>query len=68
MTFDRQSNIILSIMNCELVYASEVEEFFYKDCDLAVSEGNPVGVDIDRGDEIEFILFDDIYWCLEDDR
>jgi len=51
-------------MNCQLVYASSFEEFFYKENDMSVSEGNPVGVDIDRGDHVEFLLFDDIYWDL----
>ena len=46
----------------ELIYASEVEEFFYKEDDLAVSEGQPVGVDIEDGDEVKFILFNNIYW------
>ena len=49
---------------CELVYASSFEEFFYKENDMSVSEGNPVGVDIDRGEHVEFLLFDDIYWDL----
>ena len=55
-------------MNCELVYASDFEEFFYKDDDMAVSEGQPVGVEITKEHdddrlsiEVEFILFDYIY-------
>jgi hypothetical protein len=51
-------------MKCELVYASEFEEFFYKENDMSVSEGNPVGVYIDIDNRIEFFLFDDIYWDL----
>jgi len=56
----------------ELVYASDFEEFFYTDNDEPVSEHTPVGVDITinhRGSpgeppypEVEFKLFDDIYW------
>ena len=46
----------------DLVCASEVEEFFYHEDDVAVSEGEPVGVDLERGDEVELILFDHIYW------
>ena len=55
-------------MNCELVYASDFEEFFYVDDDTPVSEGQPVGVEITReydddrlSIEVEFILFDYIY-------
>ena len=55
-------------MNCELVYASDFEEFFYKEDDMPVSEGQPVGVEITKEYdddrlpmEVEFILFDDIY-------
>jgi hypothetical protein len=55
-------------MNCELIYASDFEEFFYCENDLPVSEGNPVGVEIDRGHEIEFILFGDVYWSLSDEE
>ncbi len=46
----------------DLICSSEIEEFFYKEDDIAVSEGEPVGVDIDEGDEVKFILFDHIYW------
>lgn len=49
-------------ISCKLVNASEEEEFFYKDSDMPVLEGDPVGVDIESGDEIKFILFDGIYW------
>ena len=55
-------------MNCELVYASDFEEFFYVDDDMPVPEGQPVGVEITKeydddrfSIEVEFILFDDIY-------
>jgi len=54
-------------MNCELVYASDFEEFFYVDDDMPVSQGQPVGVEINRADEVEFVLFDDIYWDLGDE-
>jgi hypothetical protein len=51
----------------DLICSSEIEEFFYKEDDIAVSEGQPVGVDIDQGDEVKFILFDHIYWSLNDE-
>lgn len=55
-------------MNCELVYASDFEEFFYVDDDLPISEGNPVGVEIDVGNEIQFVLFNDVYWNLSNEE
>ena len=38
------------------------EEFFYKDTDEPVEEGEPVGLDIDSPFEVEFVLFSNIYW------
>ena len=57
-------------MKCELVYASNFEEFFYKDNQIPVSEGQPIGVDIDVGNEVCLVLFDDVYWnpCFEIDE
>tara|TARA_B110000305_G_C19366006_1_gene601955 strand:- start:166 stop:342 length:177 start_codon:yes stop_codon:yes gene_type:complete len=54
----------------DLICATEVEEFFYKDSDIALSEGEPVGVDIDCGEEVKLILFENIYWKpqYEEDR
>lgn len=46
----------------ELIYATEIEEFFWKDTDTSVMEGVPVGIDIENGSEINFLLFEDIYW------
>lgn len=51
--------------SAELIFASDYPEFFYKEDDSVVFEGNPVGVEIDKGNIIDFILFDDIYWQLD---
>ena len=48
----------------DLICASDFEEFFYKEDDMPVSEGQPVGVDLDLEDEVQFLLFDDIYWSF----
>ena len=48
----------------DLICASDFEEFFYKEDEMPVSEGQPVGVDLDLGDEVQFLLFDDIYWSF----
>lgn len=61
-------------MNCELVYASNFEEFFYVDDNMPVSEGQPVGVEITKeydddrfSIEVEFILFDYIYHQIDEE-
>ena len=61
-------------MNCELVYASDFEEFFYVEDNTPVSEGQPVGVEISNEHddarmftEVNFILFDEIYHEIKED-
>lgn len=51
----------ISKLNIEFILASEEEEFFYKDSNEPVPEGEPVGVERDSGDSIDLILFDNIY-------
>lgn len=48
--------------NINLVLASEEEEFFYSNNNEIVPEGEPIGVDWDRGETVELILFDGIYF------
>ena len=59
MTFKSKMNEINSM---DIMCATEVEEFFYKDTDEPVEEGEPVGLDIDSPFEVEFVLFSNIYW------
>ncbi len=47
--------------NVELVVATDEEEFFYEDSGEAVSEGDPVGLDVEVGNLVELRLFDNIY-------
>jgi len=49
-------------MNVDIMYASDVEEFFYKDTNQAVPSGELVGFDIDIGDQVEFVLDSSVYW------
>ena len=49
----------------DVVCASEHEEFFYKDNNEAVSEHEPVGVELEYADRIDLVLFDNIYWSSE---
>ena len=50
------------INSMDIMCATEVEEFFYKNTDEPVEEGEPVGLDIDSPFEVEFVLFSNIYW------
>ena len=54
--------------SCELVKASSYEEFYYSDSNLPVEEGDPVGVDLESGEEVKFILFNGIYWGGENEE
>mgnify|MGYP000170146095 CR=1 FL=1 len=56
----------MSNHNISIVLAGPEEEFFYKEDDIAVPEGNVVGVEIDIGDEVELVLLEDIYWTLDE--
>jgi|TARA_B110000495_G_scaffold195739_1_gene203660 hypothetical protein len=58
---------MLNIDSIDIMFATEEEEFFYKDTDEAVAEGDPVGLDIEVGNEVELMLFANIYWNLEQD-
>ncbi len=51
-------------MKCELIYSSDYEEFFYKEDDTPVSEGQPIGVEIESEKTVDFFVFDHIYWDL----
>lgn len=55
----------MNIESCDIVYASDHEEFYYKDSDLAVEEGEPVGVDVELKDEVRLVLLPNIYLADE---
>tara|TARA_R110000744_G_scaffold29880_4_gene71046 strand:- start:1242 stop:1517 length:276 start_codon:yes stop_codon:yes gene_type:complete len=54
--------INMSLASIDIMRASEEEEFFYNDTGKPVPEGEPVGFDMDRGEDIELVLFSDIFW------
>lgn len=63
--------------NIELIYASDVEEFYYEDSNDPVEEGDPVGVEWDGWDSsnfpktdliVNFSLLSNIYWNPEHER
>lgn len=58
-------SFMLNVETLDIVCASDVEEFFYKNTDEPVQEGDPVGLDIDNADFVDFILFSNIYWNPE---
>ena len=59
------SAIIDLLSSFDIVYASEEEEFFYKDTDEPVPEGEPIGIDLERGNEVRLVLFKNIYWKVD---
>ena len=50
----------------DLMYAGDEVEFYYiingKDTDIAVPEGEPVGIDVPTKGAVELQLFSNIYW------
>ena len=53
---------MLNVDTLDIVCATDVEEFFYKDTDKPVEEGDPIGLDIETKDGVELVLFSNIYW------
>jgi hypothetical protein len=46
----------------DVMCATDFPEFFYKDTDDQVPEGEPIGLDVEKGDGVELVLFSNIYW------
>ena len=49
----------------DVVCASEHEEFFYKNNNEVVEQGEVVGVEVEHSDRTDLVLFDNIYWTDE---
>jgi hypothetical protein len=49
-------------MKIEEVFAEKEIEFFYKEDDSVVVEGEHIGYDVDVGKEVRLVLNDNIYW------
>lgn len=58
----KQSNIIMKTSSLDIVSATDFEEFYYKDSDDPVPEGEPVGLDIDTPEGVQLVLFSNVYW------
>lgn len=46
----------------DIVCATDFEEFYYKENDDLVPEGDPVGLDVETPEGVEFVLFSNVYW------
>ena len=55
-------SFMLNVDTLDIVCATDFEEFFYTNNDEPVPEGEPVGLDIDNGNKVDFVLFSNIYW------
>ena len=54
--------VIMKMSSMDIVCASVEEEFFYEDSGQPVETGDPIGFDIEVGDEVELVLFSNIFW------
>ena len=46
----------------QLVFSSGDGEFFRESSNDPVVEGDPIGIEVDKGCSVDFKLFKDIYW------
>jgi hypothetical protein len=66
-TLFNMNKLNIKDMNSEdLMYASDEAEFYYvingKETDIAVPEGEVIGLDIETPDGVELQLFSNMYW------
>ncbi len=54
--------VVSKASSMDMVYASEVPEFFYEGSGDIVPEGEPVGLEFFDGKNAELVLFADIYF------
>tara|TARA_R100000808_G_C2061605_1_gene92801 strand:+ start:244 stop:450 length:207 start_codon:yes stop_codon:yes gene_type:complete len=58
----KESRILMKTSSLDIVCATDFEEFYYKDTDEQVPEGEPVGLDVDTAEGVELVLFSNVYW------
>lgn len=56
------SHMLMKTSSLDIVCASDFEEFYYKDTNEQVPEGEPVGLDVDTAEGVELVLFSNVYW------
>ena len=52
----------------DIMCATKFPEFFYEDTHELVSEGEPVGLDVETDEGVELVLFNNIYWSPQYDE
>lgn len=55
-------------MGIEIMYATEFPEFFDKETDKLLEEGQHIGFDVDTEDGVELVLLDNVYWSPQYDN
>ncbi len=53
---------ITNTSSLDIVYTTDVEEFYYKETDEPVPENEPIGLDIETKEGVDLVLFSDVYW------
>lgn len=56
------STMLMKTSSLDIVCATDFEEFYYKENDDLVPEGDPVGLDVETPEGVEFVLFSNVYW------
>jgi hypothetical protein len=53
---------VKNINNWQITCASDAEEFFYEDTNEVVPEGEAIGIEVEESNNIDLVLFSNIYW------
>jgi hypothetical protein len=53
---------VKNINNWQITCASDAEEFFYEDTNEVVPEGEMIGIEVEESNNIDLVLFSNIYW------
>ena len=52
----------MKMSSLDIICAAEEPEFFYVDSDEVVPDGEPIGFDVESEEEVELVLFSNVYW------
>jgi len=52
----------MKVSSLDIMCATEFEEFYYKETDGVIPEGEPVGFDVETKEGVELVLFSNVYW------
>jgi len=56
------STMLMKTSSLDIVCATDFEEFYYKENDDPVPEGEPVGLDVETPEGVQLVLFSNVYW------